>query len=209
MIAFLSYSRADRGTVAHFDAELQRAGIDGWRDVEGIRGGEQWRTEIVEAIQHADAFVLFVSPAAMRSDNVRRELTVAEEDHKPIVPVLIEPSQVPEYFRYSLAGLEYIDVPALGSDEAFSRLHAALVALDGSHRPVTDVPAPPTPTSPTRRRVSANVFSAFDPDWRRDDPCGRGCRSRCAERERRSTRMLLSRATAPLALVALGLAALT
>src|SRR5262249_20804064 len=125
---FLSYSRRnpDPEAVDRFDTGLRDAGVEVWRDVKGLRGGQEWRRQIVEAIRRADAVVAFVSPNSMESENVSRELTVAEELQKPIIPVRIGSTEISDDVLYILAGLEHIDVSALGFDDAISRLREAL-----------------------------------------------------------------------------------
>ena len=150
MRVFLSYSRSDRAFVDRFAGDLGGAGIEVWCDVDALRGGEEWRTQIIDAIEQSDVFLLFVSPASMHSDNVRRELTVAEEEDKRIVPVLLAVTAIPGDFRYSLAGLQNTDITAMDYDDAFAAVRAAL-----TDDPATDVPpAPPSQrdTRPSRMR---------------------------------------------------------
>jgi len=128
MRVFLSYSRKnpDPEAVDRFDTGLRAAGFEVWRDVQGLRGGQEWRGEIVEAIRKANAVVAFVSPNSMGSENVSRELTVAEELQKEIIPVLIRATEISDDLLYILAGVEHIDVSALGFDDALRRLREAL-----------------------------------------------------------------------------------
>ena len=147
---FLSYSRSDRVFVDRFASDLGRAGIEVWCDVDALRGGEQWRTQIIDAIQQSDVFLLFVSPASMHSDNVRRELTVAEEEDKPIVPVLMAVTAIPDDFRYSLAGVQYTDITAMDYDDAFAAVRDALT--DDSATEVPPAPPPPRDTTPAPMR---------------------------------------------------------
>jgi hypothetical protein len=144
MLAFLSYSRHDRGLVDRFEAELRGAGIEVWRDTDEIRGGEEWRRSIVDAIQAADAVVLFVSPSSMASDNVRRELTVAEEEGKEILPVRLVATEISDDFRYSLAGVQYVDVTAMSPREGAAAVRAAVIAI----APAAAAPGPGAATIP-------------------------------------------------------------
>jgi len=136
---FLSYSRRDSARVDRLAEALANAGLPVWRDTQSVHGGDRWRTSIVSAIQGADAFLLFVSPNAMESDNVRRELTVAEEEHRRVVPVLLDPTaKIADDFRYSLAGVQYVDVSSVKPDRAVAMI------LDALQLPVRD-PTPPRP----------------------------------------------------------------
>ena len=61
---FISYSRRDTELVDSIVTRLEQAGIDGWIDRDDMETGRQWRAQIVEAIDTADAFVLKLSKNA-------------------------------------------------------------------------------------------------------------------------------------------------
>jgi TIR domain len=107
---FLSYSRRDAGYVDRLTADLHAAGYDTWVDRQGIAGGEQWRREIVNAIQSASLFVLFLSPNSARSDNVRKEIDLAEAARVKLLPVAIAPADIPPALQYQLAGVQIVEV---------------------------------------------------------------------------------------------------
>jgi hypothetical protein len=107
---FISYSRRDKDVVDRLTQLLTAAGVEIWIDREGIRGGEKWRALIVQAIRTADAVLLVLTPNAVESDNVRKELDLTEEFKKPIIPVEIEQTVVPMAIAYQIAGLQKIDL---------------------------------------------------------------------------------------------------
>jgi hypothetical protein len=106
---FVSYSRIDSGVVDQIVARLGQDGFDVWIDREEIKAGELWQQAIVQAVDNADVFVLMLSPEAVVSDNVRREVDVAEGAKKELVPVMLAPVSVPASLRYQLAGIEWIE----------------------------------------------------------------------------------------------------
>ena len=106
---FVSYSRKDSETVDHIVARLDEDKFDAWMDREEIHGGDLWREEIVEAIDNAYAFVLMLSPGSVASDNVRKEVDVAEGAAKALIPVLLAPAKLPSRLRYQLAGIQWIE----------------------------------------------------------------------------------------------------
>jgi hypothetical protein len=106
---FISYSRRDADVVENIVSELEAAGIDVWLDREDITPGKQWRRQIVEAIDTADAFVLNLSPNSAASDNVLKELNLAEEALDPfILPVMLSEMKIPDQMRYQLAGTQFV-----------------------------------------------------------------------------------------------------
>jgi len=119
---YVSYSRRDHEVVDCIVGAMKQAGLNVWIDREEIKAGEIWRTQIVEAIDTCDAFVLMLSPDAVVSKGVRREVTLAESANKQLVPVLLAPVKLPAELRYQLVGLESIDLQILGFDEAVNQL---------------------------------------------------------------------------------------
>ena len=106
---FISYSRKDTETVDDIAARLEADKFEVWVDREEIHGGDLWREEIVDAIDNAYAFVLMLSPRAAASDNVRKEVDLAEGAAKKLVPVLLARTKLSSRLRYQLAGVQYID----------------------------------------------------------------------------------------------------
>jgi len=106
---FISYSRRDSETVENIISQLEAAGIDAWLDREDIKPGKQWRSQIVEAIDTAEAFILNLSPDSGASDNVLKELNLAEEALEPfILPIMLKDMKIPDSMRYQLAGTQFI-----------------------------------------------------------------------------------------------------
>lgn len=107
---FASYSHRDSNNVNWVLQRIADAGHNIWVDIIGIQAGENWREEIVAAIDKADAVIVFVSPNSIYSDNVRKELDLAETANKTILPVIIEQTPIPPQVKWQLAGLQSIDL---------------------------------------------------------------------------------------------------
>ncbi len=106
---FISYSRRDSETVENIVSQLEAEGIEAWLDREDIKPGKQWRKQIVEAIDTAEAFILHLSPDSGASDNVLKELNLAEEALEPFVlPIMLKEMKIPDTMRYQLAGTQFI-----------------------------------------------------------------------------------------------------
>ncbi len=108
MELFLSYSRSDSATGDRLRADLEAAGHHVWLDRDDIRGGEQWRASIANGIAAADRILLLMSPASLQSENVAREVSIADDLNKPILPLVLEDSEVPAEFQFLLAGVQTI-----------------------------------------------------------------------------------------------------
>lgn len=97
---FISYARVDEQWVKQVEHELRRRGHRIWRDRSDLTGGESWAAEIDEAVSASDHFLLFLSDAAARSKQVARELALALELDRNVVPVLLEDCEIPESIRH-------------------------------------------------------------------------------------------------------------
>ena len=143
MRLFVSYSRHDATTVHRIVAALEAQGHDVWIDTDDIRGSERWRSSVAAAIRASDVVLLVVSPAAMASSSVEREISVAAEDSLRIVPVVIETAPISVGLQYDLAGVQRVSFVDRPFDDGMADLEAALV------EPVTAAPAASGVASPT------------------------------------------------------------
>lgn len=119
---FISYCRRDTETVDRIVDSMRAAGLEVWTDRQNIRAGNAWRVQIVQAIDTCDAFVLMLSPNSAASDNVRKEIDLAQDAGRTIFAIMLEPVKLPAEIRYQLAGLQFIDIQMLGFDKAISQL---------------------------------------------------------------------------------------
>jgi hypothetical protein len=126
---FLSYSRRDEDKILLFVEKLQKAGIKVWIDQGAIDGAAMWAKEITEAIRTAKVFVLAASPASFASDHVVREISLALEERKPILPVYLEAVEMPSSIRYSLAGIQHIELYRGNRDEKIAQVVHSLEKL--------------------------------------------------------------------------------
>jgi hypothetical protein len=122
MSIFLSYSRRDSELVNRLYDDLRARGADVWMDRNAIEAGSLWRTSIVEGIQNCRVFLLVVSAASQKSKNVAKEVSLAESNGKPILPLKVDTSPIQPDFSYSLAGIQFIDMPQKGYDHSFLEL---------------------------------------------------------------------------------------
>ncbi|HEY3876436.1 MAG TPA: TIR domain-containing protein [Candidatus Kapabacteria bacterium] len=113
---FISYSKHNRPQALDLADELRAKGFSVWIDQGGIEGAQNWSARIVEGIADCSTLVLLISPQAVASRNVAREVHIAYEKSKNILPVVIEKVTLPANFQYSLAGIQHVyysDRPAI------------------------------------------------------------------------------------------------
>src|SRR6266481_4071173 len=87
---FISYSRKDG---AEFATDLRerilREKLSVWQDIVALEGGRDWWSQIEDALKSKTLqhFVLVVTPAALASPVVRREIRLARQEGKTVCPV--------------------------------------------------------------------------------------------------------------------------
>ena len=106
---FISYAAKDRERVAKLVEGLQQAGVSVWIDMAGIEVAAMWSKEIVSAIRECKVLLLSISTHSTESENVVKELALASERKKPIIPIYLEPAVIPETMEYQLAGIQRVE----------------------------------------------------------------------------------------------------
>lgn len=106
---FISYSREDKEVVLALADELRSSGVSLWIDQGSIDGATMWGEEIVNALENAKVLLLMVSERSVNSHNVVKEVVLASERKEHILPVHLEPTQIPAGLKYPLAGIQHIE----------------------------------------------------------------------------------------------------
>src|SRR5688572_29817243 len=106
---FVSYSRLDNDRVYALTSKLRSAGVRLWMDVRNIDGAAMWGEEIVSAVAKSKVLLLLVSKTSVASQNVVKEVLLASERKGHILPVDLEPTEIPGSLKYALAGIQHIE----------------------------------------------------------------------------------------------------
>ncbi len=114
---FISYSSHDRDKALSLAEELRGFGTSVWID-QAIDGAMQWSSEIAQALDECKALVLLVSKSSLTSKNCVKEVTIAAESDKFILPIDLEDIKLPKEFKYHLAGIQRV---AYSNREAIQR----------------------------------------------------------------------------------------
>jgi hypothetical protein len=124
---FVSYSRSDEADMRRIVTFLRNQGIKVWLDNERlIPGTPIWEEEIEKAIHAASAVIVVMSPDSKNSEWVRREISLADQNHKRIFPVLVRGDEDTS-ITLRLITRQFVD---LRKNEAagLTSLHSALSA---------------------------------------------------------------------------------
>lgn len=123
---FLSHASQDREFAASIVDVLRAHGVPVWYAPTDILGAQQWHDEIGKALERCDWFTIIVSPGAVRSTWVKRELNFALRQTKfddTIVPILYQPCD-PTPLSWTLMSYQIVDFtdPTQSFDDGCAQL---------------------------------------------------------------------------------------
>jgi hypothetical protein len=136
---FISYSRRDRAVADYIGAELRNRGAEVFIDYQKLTGGENFVGRLGREIEASDYFVLLLSPRSVASRWVRDETGWALHCDKPIIPVMLEPASMSDFFF--LTNVEQVDFKRWSVDGKVDGAVRKLAASLG-------LPAEPTHAEP-------------------------------------------------------------
>lgn len=119
---FISYSHEDRIIAEMLAQRVHSIGFTPWIDFAGIKGGEEWRQSIDDALERSSAFLILLTPESNASRWVKYELRQALERKLRIIPLMIRTCPLPDEIEH----LHYVDF-LQNSEQAFNSLHRALL----------------------------------------------------------------------------------
>ncbi len=129
---FISYSTKNLDFVQQLYQKLTSRGLSVWFDKQSIEGATQWRESIVTGIMNCKVFLLILSPESAASDNVRKEIDLAEHHKKKIFPLMWrEIRPLPPSIQYQLAGTQYISFDGTPSEGNFNKVYHIIDKLLG------------------------------------------------------------------------------
>jgi HEAT repeat protein len=130
---FISYAHVDGDFAGRLKGEIEKAGFGVWIDTERLRAGEDWRTEIDNAVQDSIALVLVMSPASLNSKYVAYEWAFALGVGVKVVPVLLAPVSYGEVHP-RLEAIQYLNFTNFEAG-LWERLIQRLREVEGLRRP--------------------------------------------------------------------------
>jgi hypothetical protein len=147
---FVSHVSEDAVAAMQIVDELERRGVRCWIAPRDVGPGKPFDDEIADAIDASPAMLLIFSERCNDSEYIRREVTVAGESHKVIIPFRIEDAQPKRGLRVRLSDLHWIDAFA-------SRERAIDEVMRTVQPPRGNMPTPPSiePAGPPLRNDEA------------------------------------------------------
>ena len=106
---FISYSRDDSHVANLICDYLRQNDIKYWIDTKDICFGSNYKESIVNAIQSSKVFIFLSSKNSNASPNTIKEVTIAEKEQIPIIPIRLDNTFYAKSIYYDLCNLEWID----------------------------------------------------------------------------------------------------
>jgi len=160
---FVSYSRSDKDRVLELAAKLRAAGVSVWVDQTGIDGATMWGEQIVNALDGAKVLLLMVTESAVHSQNVAKEVVLISERKGHILPVHLEPTQIPSALKYQLAGIQHIEYFADGdAGEGLRAILRSLERVGVKIAPPAEARKPSPAVAETRPAPAGNAGAAVE-----------------------------------------------
>lgn len=108
---FISHCAQDRAFVRRLTRVFDEHRIPYWYSGEHIRGAQEWHDEIGRGLKSCNWFLVVLTPAAVRSTWVKRELSFALRQRRyndKIIPVLLKRCRFHD-LSWTLGELEFVD----------------------------------------------------------------------------------------------------
>jgi hypothetical protein len=164
---FISHSSKDDGFVRDLRAALADHGQDGWIDSRELRGGDPLWSEIRKAIQAASGYAVVVSPDALQSKWVGKELRHALKVQKkrgkekyPVIPLALNDTKLGVLEQFFGEEPTYIPISS-GAGGIDAAINAILIAL-GVRLGADVAPTPQPRAEPLEELVLELTDLAFD-----------------------------------------------
>jgi hypothetical protein len=156
---FISHTAKDKIFADGVCAKLEQRGIRCWIAPRDVPPGQSWPAAIASAIDNCKVMVLVFSVEVMSSQQVERELTMAANRNKIIMPLRIQDVLPVGAFAYYLEDRHWLDAITPPVEKHIDELADILLPLIGGvSAPVAPLPpvvAPETPTNPTSPATAA------------------------------------------------------
>ncbi|MBQ7694183.1 MAG: TIR domain-containing protein [Lentisphaeria bacterium] len=106
---FISYSRIDLEKTNLIIDALNEKHFRYWRDVDGTYSGSSYKSVIVQAIRKSRIVIFVSSENSNKSPHVEKEIGIAVEEKKKIIPIKIDSSKYSDAINYDLSNIDFID----------------------------------------------------------------------------------------------------
>ncbi len=162
MKIFVSYARVDKPFCIRIIETLHAHEV--WYD-QRIYAGQDWWKEIRRRLAWCEVFIYLLSPESVASRNCRRELAIAVQLKRDIIPVLIDSETVlPE----AISAWQYVDLSNALTAQNVSRLLNAILMVERARKAAqktrTIQPTVPPPAKASPALLISDAVRAMEED---------------------------------------------
>lgn len=130
---FVSYSSRNKAIADAIVADFEAHGVRCWYAPRDILPGREWEAAIVEdGIGGASVLVLVYTPESNSSVQVAREVRLALDSGKSVVPLRLSDVELSSNLKYYLTGLHWLDAVSVDLASAIAQLRTSVVRLLGA-----------------------------------------------------------------------------
>jgi hypothetical protein len=122
---FASYAHENMQEVFKVLKQVHKSRYRIWYD-EGIEPGNEWPEIVGKAIIKSSQFLLFMSPHANSSRNVRNEVNLAFNENKNILVVFLKDTRMSHGMKLQIGTVQFINKYELTEKEFFEKLKKVL-----------------------------------------------------------------------------------
>lgn len=137
---FVSYAHKDRSVIYPEINRLNDLGYRLWYD-EGIAPGTEWTEELATALDNCLVFLVFISPRAVKSHNVKNEIAYVLAGDKVFIAIHIEETSLTKGLKFQVGRFQAIMKYALTDQQYQRKLERALptVVKNEPHALIPDI----------------------------------------------------------------------
>jgi hypothetical protein len=122
---FVSYAHKDMKQVFRLIKQLNDKRYRIWFD-EGIEPGHEWPEIVGRAVVKCSQFIVFMSPWAARSRNVRNEINLAFSENRDILVVYLEPTNLSDGMKLQIGTVQFINRFDMSERECMKQITGVL-----------------------------------------------------------------------------------
>lgn len=165
---FISYKNEESDEAGWVKSVLESNGVTCWMAPSCIPGGSSYAKEIPQAIRNCKVFVLVLSAKAQMSKWVSREVDLAINEGKTIMPFMLENCALKDDFNFYLTNVQRYEAyenKAAAAEKMVKEIKAMLSAKDtGADEAPAQPHVSPTPqAAPAQPQVSPKPQAAPAP----------------------------------------------
>jgi hypothetical protein len=123
---FVSYADEDRTLADQIVEVLEHSSCLCWVSHRNIHAGRSWASAITEAIACSRIVVVVVSKYSNVSQHVLREVTIADQEKIPLIPLCIDDTSLSSNLNYFFITTQRLEAATIPREQALQRLEEAV-----------------------------------------------------------------------------------